>query len=130
MQPHWPLSGRKSTYPTVQFCQATSPERVKRGGVNLGSLAAYVKPTAQWGGFTEDLGGEGETGFRLPSISLQKGLNTDWTHYFPERNADGKCRASFRLLGPYLIAYTPLFLCGGMNVTFTGVYRRVATHHG
>jgi hypothetical protein len=24
MQPHWPLSGRKSTYPTVQFCQATS----------------------------------------------------------------------------------------------------------
>jgi hypothetical protein len=24
MRPHWPPSGRKSTYPTVQVCQATS----------------------------------------------------------------------------------------------------------
>lgn len=110
---------------------AGDPERVKRGAVHIGDLAAYVKPIAQWGGFTEELGGEGEAGFQFPSINMQKGLNTDWTHYFPAQadNSDGSCRASFRLLGPYLIAYTPLYVCGGMNVTFTGVYRRVETQH-
>jgi hypothetical protein len=109
------------------------PRRVKIGAVNLGSFAAYVKPASEWGGFVSDLGDEGGTDFKFPAITAQKNINTDWTHYFPaeaENAGSGPCRASFRLLGPYLIAYTPLYICGGANVTFTGVYRRVASHHG
>jgi hypothetical protein len=110
---------------------AHDPERVKNGAVNLGSFAAYVKPVANWGGFIADLGGEGETSFKFPAITAQKGINTDWSHYFPAdaENANSMCRASFRLLGPYLITYTPLYICGGMNVTFTGVYRRISSPH-
>jgi len=106
---------------------AGDPKRVKIGAVNLGSFAAYVQPVGQWGGFTEDLGGEGERDFHFPAITMQKGLNTDWKNYFPAEadDAGGPCQASFRLMGPYLIAYTPLYVCGGLNVTFTGVYRRV-----
>lgn len=108
------------------------PRRVKIGGVNLGDFGAYVKPVGEWGGFVADVGDTNEPDYRLPSIEKQRGLNTDWTRYFPAEadNAEsGRCRASFRLLGPYLLAYTPLYVCGGMNVTFTGVYRRVASHH-
>ena len=32
MQPLWPPSGRKSTYPNVQFCQATSVLQYRIGG--------------------------------------------------------------------------------------------------
>jgi len=109
------------------------PRRVKIGAVNLGSFAAYVTPATEWGGFVADLGGEGESDFKFPAIKAQKSINTDWARYFPveaESAGGGPCRASFRLLGPYLIAYTPLYICGGMNVTFTGVYRRVAPPHG
>ena len=109
------------------------PRRAKIGAVNLGFFAAYVTPATEWGGFVVDLGSEGETDFKFPAILVQKGINTDWTHYFPveaENAGGGPCRASFRLLGPYLIAYTPLYICGGMNVTFTGVYHRVAPRHG
>lgn len=107
------------------------PERVRNGGVHVGSFAAYVRPAGEWGGFTADLGGEGEADFKFPEIAAQKDLSSDWAHRFPlpADNADGVCRASFRLLGPYRIAYTPLFVCGGMNVTFTGVFRRNASHH-
>lgn len=112
---------------------AHDPERVKRGAVNLGDFGAYVKPVGEWGGFLADLDGVGERDFRLPAIAAQTGLDTDWTRTFPaeaDKTNDGHCRASFRLLGPYLLAYTPLYVCGGMNVTFTGVYRRVAPHRG
>ena len=108
------------------------PQRVRSGGVHVGSFAAYVKPVGEWGGFTAELGGQGEADFKFPAIEAQKDLNTDWANIFPlpADNANDSCQASFRLLGPYLIAYTPLYICGGMNVTFTGVYRRVASHRG
>jgi len=108
------------------------PRRVKIGAVNLGDFGAYVKPVEEWGGFVSDLGDANEPEYRLPATAKQDGLSTDWTHYFPADadNADsGRCRASFRLLGSYLLVYTPLYVCGGMNVTFTGVYRRVAPRH-
>lgn len=109
------------------------PARIKNGGVNQGQFAAYGKPAGEWGGFVADLDMSAEEESRdgkphLPAIAQQEGLNTDWTRYFPaesDASDDGRCRGRFRLLGPYLLVYTPLFLCGGMNVTFTGVYRRV-----
>lgn len=108
---------------------AHDPRRVKIGAINLGDFGAYVKPVAEWGGFVAELGDANDPDYRFPALSAQAGLNTDWTHYFPPDtdNADGRCRASFRLLGPYLVAYTPMYICGGMNVTFTGVYRRIAS---
>ena len=86
------------------------PERVKRGGVNLGDFSAYMKPVGAWGGFIAGLEDDIDPKHRAPAISGQKGLNTDWTRYFPAEasNDDYECRASFRLLGPYLLAYTPL----------------------
>lgn len=108
---------------------AHDPEKVKNGGINLGSFAAYVMPVAEWGGFVEDLEAEGERGFKLPAIAAQKSLGTDWVHTFPKDDQIGKCQASFRLLGPYLLTYTPADGCGGLNVTFTGVYRRMTPHH-
>lgn len=105
------------------------PRRIKIGAVNIGDFGAYMKPTGGWGGFVADIGDANEPEYRLPAMAKQEGLNKDWAHYFPaeaENTNSGRCRASFRLLGPYLLAYTPLYVCGGMNVTFTGVYRRVA----
>ena len=90
-----------------------------------------MKPVGEWGGFIADLGDANEPGYRLPAVAKQEGLTTDWANYFPadaEDAGSGRCRGSFRLLGPYLLAYTPLYICGGMNVTFTGVYRRVSPH--
>ncbi len=109
---------------------AGDPERVRNGGVHLGNFAAYVKPTGSWGGFVAEVdaeigGGEYDHGFHWPALSAQKGLASDWTRVFPKDDAQD-CSASFRLLGPYLIAYTPVDACGGMNVTFTGVYRKLA----
>ena len=108
------------------------PERVKNGGVNVGEFSAYMKPVGDWGGFIAGLEDDIDSRHRPPAITRQKGLNTDWSRYVPaEAGAgDDECRASFRLLGPYLLAYTPSDLCGGMNVTFTGVYRRVAPRRG
>ena len=106
--------------------------RVEHGGVNLGDFAAYVKPVGTWGGFVAGLDVEIYGNHPAPAIGSQQGLNTDWTRYFPAESGkdDDECRASFGLLGPYLLAYTPLNLCGGMNVTFTGVYRRAAPKRG
>jgi hypothetical protein len=107
------------------------PRLVKIGAVHLGDFGAYVKPMGEWGGFIADLDDANVPDYRLPPIAEQEGLRTDWAHYFPAEadNAEsGRCRGSFRLLGPYLLAYTPLYICGGMNVTFTGVYRRVSPH--
>lgn len=113
---------------------ADDPNRVKMGSVHTGALAAYVKPIGEWGGFTEDNADFSETEegtLQFPPITTQKDLDTDWTKYFPAEfdDPDVGCRASFRLLGPYLLAYTPVDRCGGGNVTFTGVYRRVQVRH-
>ncbi len=71
---------------------AHDPDRVKRGGVNFGMLAADV-PAPK--------------GDRLAFADSEE---TD-------------CRVALRLLGPYLVA-SDNGRCGGMNVTFSGVYRK------
>lgn len=111
---------------------AHDPFRVQSGGINDGEFAAFVKPVGAWGGFVADLDDALDTKHGAQAIGEQKGLNTDWTRYVPADAGQGEytCRASFRLLGPYLLAYTPIHLCGGMNVTFTGVYRRIAPPRG
>jgi hypothetical protein len=71
---------------------AHDPDRVKRGGVNFGMLAA--------------------------DLPAPKG---DRLAFADSEEAD--CRVALRLLGPYLVARDN-GRCGGMNVTFSGVYRR------
>lgn len=108
---------------------AHDPERVKRGGVHIGAFAAYVKPVSGWGGFVSELDGEYDDAAHFPPITAQPRLDTDWTRVFPEKTEQiGDCQASFRLLGPYLLTFTPVDACGGFNISFTGVYRRVAPH--
>ena len=104
---------------------ASDPERVKRGGVHMGSFAAFVKPSNQWGGFIDQAGGAGDPGAKMPRKVSQNGLQLDWARAFPYQNEDGyNCQVRFRLLGPYLLAYDDHNQCGGVNVTFTGVYRQ------
>lgn len=104
------------------------PVRVRNGGVHMGSFEAYVRPTRDWAGFVSELtDGDFNPNHEWPALSMQKGLNTDWSLTFPKKEQMAShCSASFRLLGPYLLAYTPVNACGGMNVSFTGVYRRIS----
>ena len=81
------------------------PDRVKRGAVNAGTISAEVSIADGVAAFTMD--GDGATkpfDFKLPDDSLV-------------------CRVKLWRLGPYLVAADNLG-CGGMNVTFTGVYRK------
>ncbi|MCE0744950.1 hypothetical protein LWC05_13795 [Acetobacter sicerae] len=95
-----------------------------RGGTHEGSFAAYIKPTGAWGGFlTEASHWDSTPDRRSPDLSDQTGLNTDWTKMFPL--SDTECSGIFRLMTPYLTVATPVDTCGGVNVTFTGVYRKV-----
>jgi hypothetical protein len=81
------------------------PERVKRGAVNAGNLSAEVSIADGVAAFTDD--GDGAT----KPFDLK--LSDD----------SGVCRVKLWRLGPYLVAADNLG-CGGMNVTFTGVYRK------
>ncbi|MFT8805002.1 MAG: hypothetical protein ABF876_08405 [Acetobacter aceti] len=113
---------------------AGDPERVKNGGVHTGSFAAYVKPVETWGGFlTEARKWDSFPERTSPTVSDQKGLDTDWSRVFPPSLSDvspltdhTECSGAFRLLGPYLLVSTPVDICGGLNVSFIGVYRKVA----
>jgi len=80
---------------------ALDPERVKRGAVNLGSL-------------------EGEAPLRGATLSFAMGENG--TIAF-DKGDEYECKVRLRRLGPYLLVKDNN-MCGGMNVTFTGVYRR------
>ncbi|MFM5893288.1 MAG: hypothetical protein ACKOQM_02495 [Novosphingobium sp.] len=105
---------------------AGDPDRVKRGGVHIGSFAAFVKPSGQWGGFIDQAGGASDPGAKMPRKVSQNGLQLDWAHAFPYQADDGyNCQVRFRLLGPYLLAYDDHNQCGGVNVTFTGIYRQI-----
>jgi hypothetical protein len=80
---------------------AFDPERVKRGAVNIGTL-------------------EGEVA--ADSETLSFGMGEDGT--LPYENADEyDCKIQMQRLGPYLLA-NDNGMCGGHNVTFTGIYRR------
>jgi len=77
------------------------PDRVKRGAVNLGSL-------------------EGEAPVRGTTLSFAMGENG--TIPF-DKGDEYECKVRLRRLGPYLLVRDNN-MCGGMNVTFTGIYRR------
>lgn len=77
------------------------PERVKRGGVNLGEISGTVTPAGDGASFAM---GENAT------LPVAKGGEYD-------------CKVWLRRVGPWLVVEDNL-ACGGMNVTFRGVYRR------
>lgn len=78
------------------------PERVKRGAVNIGSLEAEMKP-------------EG--------ADLAFGMGENGTLPFDQAD-EADCKVQMQRLGSYLLVKDNKY-CGGMNVSFTGVYRRV-----
>lgn len=79
------------------------PDRVRRGGVHLGQFQATARPTGPNLAFTE-----GEDGGRTRPYGLPDDLS---------------CQVRLRLVPPFLQAQSNT-ACGGMNVTFTGLYQR------
>jgi len=92
--------GRPSPSAAKQRGERTIP-RVKRGGVNTGDIDTVATPLGN-----QIAIGSGYDGANSPDIS----------------NVDD-CRARLRPFGPYL-AVEDNTACGGMNVTFAGVYSR------
>ena len=80
---------------------AMDPERVKRGGINLGDIMATATPLDSLLAFTE---GDNTT------LPYDKGGEID-------------CRVKMRRAGPYLVV-ADNGNCGGHNVSFSGTYRR------
>lgn len=80
---------------------SSDPDRVRRGGINMGEIEGTFRPIQSKGGFTM-----GEAG----SLPFDKGHESD-------------CRVRFRLLLPYLLVEDNSN-CGGMNVSFLGTYVR------
>lgn len=80
---------------------ALDPARVKRGAVNLGEISASVAP-------------EG--------TSLAFTMGDDKTLPYAQGN-DYDCRVRMRLLGAFLLVEDNRN-CGGMNVSFSGIYRK------
>lgn len=80
------------------------PERVARGGVNVGDFSATARPKKGALSFTAGDGG-----------------NT-----LPYASDSDSCSIRMWLAGEFLVALDNN-LCGGMNVTFTGFYARKAT---
>ncbi len=82
---------------------ASDPERVKRGAIHIGSFDATATPRVSEVSFTV---GEEST---LPI----------------DRGSESDCKVWMRLLGPYLLVSDNMN-CGGMNVSFDGLYWRSA----
>jgi hypothetical protein len=82
----------------------SDPERVARGAVNVGQISATLTPANGKAAFS--VGDDGEA-----------------APYDADPGDDSVCRVRLWRLGPYLVAADNL-VCGGMNVTFTGVYGR------
>jgi hypothetical protein len=80
---------------------AHDPERVKRGGVNTGEIDTVATPRGSLIAI-----GSGYDGASPPDVTKVD-----------------DCRARLRLFGPYLVIEDNTG-CGGMNVSFTGVYTR------
>ena len=84
------------------------PVRVRNGGINDGELDGAFVPSGAWGGVLES-GAE----------------RVDWQRAFPFNSEDSyECRVQLRLVGPYLLVNDDENHCGGVNVTFSGVYRK------
>lgn len=82
----------------------SDPERVARGAVNAGQIGATLTPADGKAAFSASDDGKGAS-------------------YDADPGDDSVCRVRLWRVGPYLVAADNL-MCGGMNVTFTGVYRR------
>jgi hypothetical protein len=80
---------------------ALDPDRIRRGAVNMGSVAGEAAPSGHTLAFT--MGDEG-------TLPFAAGAPTD-------------CRLRLQWLPPFLLAEDNS-ACGGMNVSFTTVYRR------
>ena len=80
---------------------ALDPERVRRGGVHIGEINAEVQPVGDALSFT---------------------MGNDRTLPFEQGDATD-CRVQMLRRGPYLVVESN-DACGGMNVTFSGLYRR------
>lgn len=83
----------------------SDPARVRRGAVNMGSIEARVVP--QGASLSFAMGSGAKEALTLP---VEKGDPTD-------------CKVWMRRLGPWLPVDDD-HACGGMNVTFRGIYRR------
>jgi hypothetical protein len=81
------------------------PERVKRGGVNAGEIEAEMAIV------------DGAAAFAIDDDGPAKPFD------FKRPDDRDVCRVKLWRLGPYLVAQDNV-RCGGMNVTFTGVYRK------
>lgn len=81
---------------------ALDPGRVKRGGVNMGELEGEATPKGNM---------------------LPLGPGYDGTRPFGDDRSE--CRAKLRLFGRYLVVEDN-GACGGMNVSFSGIYVRLA----
>ena len=77
------------------------PACVRRGGVNVGEIMAEVQPVGDALSFT---------------------MGTDRTLPFEAGDGTG-CKVRMLRRGPYLVVESNS-ACGGMNVTFSGAYRR------
>lgn len=80
---------------------ALDPDRVKRGAVNIGSFEADIAARGPTLAFDDTTKG---------TVPVEQGDESD-------------CKVWMRRLGPYLLA-DDNNNCGGMNVTFRGVYTR------
>ena len=80
------------------------PERVARGAINVGQIGGTVTPEGDRAAFSA-----GDDGEAAP--------------YDANPGDDSVCRVRLWRVGPYLLAADNL-MCGGMNVSFTGVYSR------
>jgi hypothetical protein len=83
----------------------SDPERVKRGAVNAGQIEAEVAIA------------DGAAAFAIDGDGPAKPFD------FKRPDNGDVCRVKLWRLGPYLVAIDNVS-CGGMNVTFTGVYRK------
>jgi hypothetical protein len=81
------------------------PERVKRDAVNAGQIEAEVSIV------------NGAVSFAIDDDGTTKPFE------FKGPNDSDICRVKLRRLGPHLVTQDNV-RCGGMNVTFTGVYRK------
>lgn len=80
---------------------ASDPERVKRGAVHVGELEGEVAATG---------------------ADLSFGMGENGTLPYSEAD-EVDCKVQMRRLGSYLLAKDN-HMCGGVNVSFSGVYRR------
>ena len=85
---------------------ASDKARVARGAVNLGEFSFDLKPTSNSVAVALTTNKSGET----VAVAPDKGDATD-------------CAVAMIALGPYL-AVEDNRMCGGHNVSFTGLYRR------